>query len=213
MLKLFFDILKGNVLEINETNIEQILDAIYFLESDTLSFRNIAQNSQFNFAFNDLSSLFSLPVESIQATISCPSFHSKNENQLFELLFDKIRKDRDFLFFIKYVSFGNINSLNFNCLIQSIQFHELNESLFDHLKYSLFFNYFLFAENESQRKDIQSTLSISKDIQEYFQNEKEKEELKFLFDLYPILSAEIFEISSSGNALLLLTKNQNDQFL
>jgi hypothetical protein len=210
IIKLFFEILRGNVIQIDEIKIEQILDAINFLESDTLFVRSFLQNYPFNFVSKSTTSLFSLPNESIQSIISSPYFHLKNENQLFELLFEKIQKNGEFLFLLKYAYFGNVNFLDLNCLIQSIQYPEINESLFHHFKDSLFFNYLLSIEDQIQIENIQSLLSISKEIENFSQYEKENKEYKLLSQAYPILFVDTLEINPPDQTELLFTPSQQE---
>jgi hypothetical protein len=81
---MFFEILNRNNVLIDKSNIEQIIDMIYFLKFDSVSVHNIAQTFAFDFNVTNIFSLSSLPNESIQTMISSPYIHFQNENQLFD---------------------------------------------------------------------------------------------------------------------------------
>jgi hypothetical protein len=121
---------------VNQSNLNKISELINFLEFDSLSVPNYIQNFSFNFVFNDISSLSSLSIESIQNIISSPFLHLQNENQLFLVIKDLIQEERTNLEFLKYISFGLINISPFLTLINSIQFHEINSCLFNIMKSS-----------------------------------------------------------------------------
>jgi hypothetical protein len=66
IIKMFFDILKGNKIEITESNLDQIYDTIHFLEFGSDSIESFCQNS--NILYHDkinlssISKMFSIPV-------------------------------------------------------------------------------------------------------------------------------------------------------
>jgi hypothetical protein len=71
-------ILGGKNILINESNIQQISDTIYFLEFDSASVHEITKNLIFDDILNHISSLFSSPIDSIQTIISSPFIHFQN---------------------------------------------------------------------------------------------------------------------------------------
>jgi hypothetical protein len=162
IIKILFGILQGNVIEINESNMEQVLEAIYFLEFDSLSVHNILNNFPFNFVLNDISSLHCLSNYLIQKIISSSFLHLQNENRLFEFIGSLIKENREYLNYLKYISFGLVTFLDFQNLINSIHFREFNSCLFDHMKSSLFSNYFLSFERSIHSDEIQSIRLFSK---------------------------------------------------
>jgi hypothetical protein len=162
MIKLFFNILQGTIIQVDENNVVQILKTIDYLETDILSVQNFLKNHSSNFASANIMAIFFLPIECIRTLFSFPYLHLKNEDQLFELILNKIQDQRKFLFLLNYASLGNIDSFFLNYLIQSIQLTELTESSFDHFKNSLFSNYLISVDNENREDNIQSLLFSSK---------------------------------------------------
>jgi hypothetical protein len=136
IIKAFFGILQGDMILVDESNIDQISTVLYFLEFDSLSIYSIAKNMTINFALNDISSLYSLPINSIQSIISSYLFSLSHENQLYEFISNLIREDRKKFKFLKYVPFGLVRFSDFISLINSIQLNEFDACLFDCMKCS-----------------------------------------------------------------------------
>jgi hypothetical protein len=206
----FFGILKGNKIEINEGNMKQMIYIIHFLEFDSYSLHSIFQNSIFNLDRINISSFLDFKIDLLQSIISFPYLHLKEENQLFEIIYQKIQENRKLLFLLDFSCFGCICSAKLNYLIQSIQIHEFNEDRFQHFQYSFFFNYLLPHEYDNQTENIQSLLIKSKEIYSYFQKEQTKSEYNLLFDSYSIFSSEILEFESSNQILLRFTQEQKN---
>jgi hypothetical protein len=61
-IKIFFYILKGNQIEINGSNFEQIYETIHFLEFSSDSIQSFFQNSSLSFISNDISQILSAPI-------------------------------------------------------------------------------------------------------------------------------------------------------
>jgi hypothetical protein len=175
-----------------------------------VSIQSLISNFPFNFVSNDIMSMFSLPVDSIQTIISSPHLHLKNEKQLFEFILKLIQYQRNFLCLSSNSYFGNIDSSQLNCLIQSIQLNELNDNIFNHLKESLLLNYLIFDENKTHEQIIQYLLFNSKEIDDTSMFE-ENQELNYLFEIIPILSADIVEVKSGNSRHLYF--NQDEFFL
>jgi hypothetical protein len=152
--------------------------------------------------------IFFLPIECIRTFISFPYLHLKNEDQLFELILNKIQDQRKFLFLLNYASLGNIDSFSLNYLIQSIQLTELTESSFGHFKNSLFSNYLISVDNENREDNIQSLLFSSKDIENFLIIEKENLELKSLFHTISILSDDILKVKLENHNQLNFTEEE-----
>jgi hypothetical protein len=95
-----FGILKGDRIEINESNFEQIYDTIHFLEFHSDSIKSFFQNSSLSFNSNDISQISSLPIYSIESIISSYFLRLRNENQLFEFVRNQIKENRESLNFL-----------------------------------------------------------------------------------------------------------------
>jgi hypothetical protein len=115
---MFFEILKGNKILIDESNIQQMADTIYFLKFDSDSVHDVAQNLGFDFSSENISSLSSLSNEAIETILSFPFIHFQNENQLFNFINQLIKKNRNNLTFIQYISFELITFFRFYIFIQ-----------------------------------------------------------------------------------------------
>jgi hypothetical protein len=98
-------------------------DTIYFLEFDSDSVHDIAQNLGFDFSSENSSSLSSLSNEANETILSFPFIHFQNENQLFNFINQLIKQNRNILTFIQYISFGLITFLIL--YIYSIQFNPI----------------------------------------------------------------------------------------
>lgn len=139
IVQIFFDMLNGGVIEIHQYNLQQILDTIYFLEFDSISINNIAQNS-LNL---DITQLISFPLNSIEEILSSNLIHITNENQIIQFILDNFHEKQDFLFLLYYIYFGFTDQYDFQYLIDLINFEDINEALFNHFKSSLMSNYLL----------------------------------------------------------------------
>jgi hypothetical protein len=97
---IFFEILKGKRIEINESNFELIYDTIHFLEFSSDSIKIFFQNSSLSFISNDISQISSAPLGSIENIISSHFLHLRDENQLFEFVQNLIKENRACLNFL-----------------------------------------------------------------------------------------------------------------
>jgi hypothetical protein len=206
MIKSFFDIFKGVVLQIDENNLVKFLESIDFLETDILLVQGLIKKFSFDFRLNNIDPFFSLPVNSIQIILSSPYLKLKNERQLFELILNKIQNQREFMLLLTYSSLGNIDFSLLIGLIQTIQFIEVIESIFNHLRDSFFFNDLSFDENHED--DIQFLLSTSKDIENFSPFEEINNELNLLFQSLPILSADILDLKLKNGLSLSFTPEE-----
>jgi hypothetical protein len=137
-IKMFFDILKGNRIQINQSNFEQIYDTIHFLEFFSDSIKNFFQNSSLSFIFIDISQISSAFNDSIENMISSHFLHLRSENQLFEFVQNLIKENRENLIFLRYVYFGLVNCFHLINLINTIEFNDTEHCFFEHLQYSNF---------------------------------------------------------------------------
>jgi hypothetical protein len=206
-INIFFGILKRNRIEINESNFEQIYDAIHFLEFSSDSIKSFFQNSSLSFISNDISQISSVPIYSIESIISSYFLRLRTENQLFEFVQQQIQENREYLSFFRYVYFGLVDNFNLINLINSIQFGEIDHCLFEHLQNTFFSNSLLSFKNEIEFKDNQILLSSEK-IDEYFEEEKKNREIKFFYEFYPILFPNVLEIEANGQIQLSFTEDQ-----
>jgi hypothetical protein len=208
-IKMFFGILKGNKIEINEHNLEHIYDTMHFLEFSSDSIKSFFQNSSLSFISNDISQIPSIPIYSIDNILSSHFLHLRNENQLFEFVQNLIKENRESLNFLRYVYFGLVENNHLINLINSIEFNEIDHCLFEHLRSSFLSNYFFSFESEIDCKDHQMPL-FSEDIEEYFEEEKENKEIKYLFEFYPILFPNILEIEPNSRTQLSFAEEEID---
>jgi hypothetical protein len=161
IIQLFCLILKGQKIPITDINQSDIIETINFLEFDSVSTQPFIHNSPFNFMSHDLTELGNLPLKSIQTIFSSSFFHLKNENQLFKILVDLFHDNSEYLNVLKYVYFGFLNHFDLKNFINSLHFHEIDSSLFDHLKYSLFSSYLLSLEINDNLENDQILLFYS----------------------------------------------------
>jgi hypothetical protein len=210
LIHTFFGILQGKVIEINESNVKEVSDTLSFLEFDSHSIQNIVKHLSFDFFSNDISSLHSLSIDSIQTVISSYFLHIKNEDQLFEFIKNLIKENRSYLTTLEYISFGLISFPDFMNLIYSIQFHELNFCLLESMRSSFFSNYILLFGSSNNPQEIQSLFLISGSLANYTQVEKENQELKLIFESYPKLCTNVLQINSFyGNVLKFTIEDKN----
>jgi hypothetical protein len=205
--KKFFKITRGKSIWMNEFNREQILDTTNILEFNSLSLLEMETNTPFTFIANDISSLNFIQNDSIQKIISSYFLHLKNESQLFEFLKNLIKESPECLSLLKYLHLGLIDFPNFAYYINSIQFHEFNSYLFDHMKYFFFYNYLLLAERNTSQKDIQTLLSLSESIASYSKIYEENQDLKIPITFYS-RNFDHFEIIPSEDNQICFTKEQ-----
>jgi hypothetical protein len=111
--------------------------------------------------------------------------------------------------FLEHLHFGAIHFPDFIDYINSIQFHELNSRLFDHLKYSLFYSHFLLAEKDSSQKETQHLLFLSEFISSYSQIYKENQDLNILKISYSA-TFDHFEINPSEKDQIWFTSEQQN---
>jgi hypothetical protein len=173
IIQILFSILQGYIIKIDASNIDQISDALYFLEFNSISIDTFIEQFSFNFASNDLSSLISLSKDSIQKIITSYFLHIKNENQLFEFIMNLIKENRKYLIFMKYILFGLVDFSHLMNLINFVQFHEINFSLFNSLKSSFKQNYFLSFGIHTHSENIQSILQFSKSLEDILRLKKQ----------------------------------------
>jgi hypothetical protein len=166
-------------------------------------------SSLFNFVANDIFSLKPIPDDSIQKIISSHFLHLKSEDQLLEFLKGLIQENPHCMNFLEYLHFGVIDFPNFIDYINPIQFHELNLYLFDHMKYSFFYNYLLLADQNSSQKEIQHLLFLSESVSSYSQICKENQDLNILKSSYST-SFDHFEISPPEHNQVWFTKEQQN---
>jgi hypothetical protein len=180
LIKKFFGIIKGNKIEIHESNFEQIYDTIHFLEFSSDSIQSFIQNSSLSFTSTDLSQISPASIDSIDHILSSHFFHLRNENQLLEFIQNAVEENRGYLNFLRYVYFGLVDCFHLIQLINSIRFDEIDHFLFEHLRCVFFSNYLLSFEKEFNWQDNQMLLS-SENIEECFEEKKKNKEIKFLF--------------------------------
>jgi hypothetical protein len=100
--------------------------------------------------------------------------------------------------FLEYIDFSLICFSDFLSLLNTIQFHELSSSLFDHLKYSFLFNFFSFSESDSPQVEIKFLISLSETFAFYSEIYQENQELNILLETYSSCVYP-FEIYASNN--------------
>lgn len=200
----FFEILEGNVIKINQNNIQEIINTISFLEFNSLSIELFFSNFFHHDKPNDLN----LSIESIQKILSFNFIHLGDENQLFRYIMEEIQKNRSYLALIKFLHFGLINYFDFEGLIDVIQFNEIHQDFFDHFKYSLFSNFFLSFQSPSE--DIESLLLLSNIISDYSKLQEENHELNLLFELFPINFSNVLIIPFSNQTELYFNNQQKE---
>jgi hypothetical protein len=127
---MFFDIMRGNKIQIDENNFSQIYDTMFFLEFSSISTHDFFQSSSLSFVNEDIFQLLPLPIDSIESIFSSPFLHFENENQLFKLVQHQIQENSECLNFLKYVYFCFIDHFALTNLINSIQFEKINCCLF-----------------------------------------------------------------------------------
>jgi hypothetical protein len=198
IIKLFFNIIIGKSIWINESNQEKITNTIGFLEFNSIFAFEFWTKCSINFTLNDISSLGSLPIDSIQKIISSHFLSLKNENQLFEFLKSLIQKNEECSSFLTYLHFGLISFPNFTDYLNLIQFYELSSFLFYHMKYSFHYNYLLSADDNTQQEDIQYILLFSESLGNYFQIYKTNQDSNIQFESFSEIF-NIFEIPPSTN--------------
>jgi hypothetical protein len=140
--------------------------------------------------------------------ISSHFLHVRSENQLFEFVQNHIKGNRGSLNFLRYVYFGLVNSIDLTHLINSVEFNEIDHCLFEHFQNAFFSNYSLSFKSEIDFKDNQIVI-FSENIRKYFEEGKKEEEIKFLFEFYPILLPNVLEIELNNRRELLFTEKQN----
>jgi hypothetical protein len=64
-IKLFFNILEGESIIIEEANKRQILNPMNFLEFNSMSIHSLIEHLSLNFISNNINQLSSLPLDSI----------------------------------------------------------------------------------------------------------------------------------------------------
>jgi hypothetical protein len=172
IIPIFFDILLGNKILINESTLDQIYDTISFLEFSSISILSFFQNSSFSFIFKSVSQLSTLPIKSNEEIIFSHFLHLRNENQIFEFIQNQVKEKKDYLSFLKLVYFGFVDSYDLLNLINFIQLTEIDFSLFKYLKSEFLSNYSLSFSHQMGFKDKQTVLSFTDIIQEYIKADK-----------------------------------------
>jgi hypothetical protein len=109
LIKVFFEILRGRKILIKESNILQISETICFREFDSYYIHDITKYFTFDFTSNDIFSLSSHSVDTIQTIFSSVFIRFKNEGQIFSFIHSLIKKDRNNLKALKYILFGLID--------------------------------------------------------------------------------------------------------
>jgi hypothetical protein len=207
-IQIFFNILKGNRIEINEINLNQIYDTIHFLEFSSESIQSFFQNSSLSFVSNDIIQISALPIDSIERIISSHFLHLQSENQLFEFVQRQIQENREYLSFLRYIYFGLVDNFILINLINSIHFDEIDHCLFEHFQSTFLSNSLLSLENEINCKSNQSFKLFTEQIELYFEADKKKEEITFLFEFYPKLLPNVLEIESNNQIELFSRKSK-----
>jgi hypothetical protein len=92
-------------------------------------------------------------------------------------------------------------------LINSIQFDETDHCLFEHLQYAFFSNSLLSFESEINCKNNHMVL-FSENLEDYLRESQKYQEIKFLFEVYPIFLPTFLEIESNNQTELFFTGDQ-----
>jgi hypothetical protein len=210
IIKIFFDVLRGNRIKIEENNQDQIYDTISFLEFSSSSIHRFFQSSSLSFANKDITQLSSLPIDSIENIFSSHFLHLENENQLSKFVQHQIQENSDYLNFLRYIYFGFVDHFALIKIINDIQFEKVDGNLFEHLKYTFSSNYYLSFENEINLKNDQEIFASPENIEYFFEDTEMNEELKLIFVFYPILLPNVLEIESGNQIELHFTQNQTE---
>jgi hypothetical protein len=197
-IKNFFDILKGNKIEIMKSSLDQNYDAISFLEFSSVSIHPFFQSSSLSFVDKDILQLSSLPPDSIENILSSHFLHLESENQLFKLIQHLIQENSGYLNVLRYIYLGFVDHFALINLIDSIQFEKIEDSLFEHLKCSFAFNFYLPPEKVINNTNDPQFFSLSGNIQKYFEEDKINQEVKLMRMNKSFHSVSWFLIDENG---------------
>jgi hypothetical protein len=131
-----FSILKGTTILLNNLNLQNLIETIFYLEMEDEIFQDFI-----HFSIKDLTLLSESMLNKV---LHSPFLQLFNESELFQYILTKFEEKRNNVSLLQYIYFGVINLNTFLLFISSIQFSEISNEIFENFKetfYSTFLNY------------------------------------------------------------------------
>jgi hypothetical protein len=123
----------------------------------------------------------------------------------------QIKEKKIYLFLFRFIHFGLIEHFSLSNFINSIQFHEIDCSLFEPLRCAFGSNYFLLFENSMKFQNDRQHLTLIENIDDFFREDELNRNFKSLFEFYPILLSNVLEIQTNEQTELFFTEDQIKQ--
>jgi hypothetical protein len=87
-------------------------------------------------------------IEQFQRVLISPEFYVQKENQLFQIILDRIEEKSEFISLFQYLHFSIVNQNKLIDLISLLSFHQVDWELLSHIRDNFLFNYLIDAKKE-----------------------------------------------------------------